>query len=393
MPKKNSWISRNPIKTGIFIFIIITLLLLVVTDIILGKIKPIKHNREPEIVRAINLREHHPGLEKIINPSEHYLSETDNLIDQDYLFRIDENGFLLPHNTHIDPDYKIVFIGGSTTECMYVLENNRFPYLSGNLLEEKTGFKINSYNSGAAGNTSIHSLEILLNKIIPMNPDIVMIKHAINDYSILAYDHTYWPVETTRSGLITINDYFPKRPKETLWWHFKGLIRMTIPNIYQRLNLIKESLNQQTTASEPFDEWSGRRHMIKDRDFEFMKKEYKWALQMLVTTCKSRDIVPVLLTQANRIKDNPDTVVLKSLEKTLKNGISYDTFKYEYDTFNQVVRDVAKSNGIPLIDLANLVPQDKKYMYDIMHYNDTGSIFTAEIISDQLIPVLNAIEK
>lgn len=134
---------------------------------------------------------------------------------QDYPFRIDNNGFILPHNNYDNPDNKIVFIGGSTTECMYVTENNRFPYLTGQLIEEKTNKQINSYNAGVSGNSSIHSLDILLNKIIPKKPDIVVIMHAVNDYAILAYDHSYWPVGTPRSELITINDYFPKMPKET----------------------------------------------------------------------------------------------------------------------------------------------------------------------------------
>ena len=393
MSNQTSWISRNPTKAGILIFLIVSFILLIIVDQLLGKIKPIGNSEEPEIVRAINLREHHPGLNLTINPTDYYLSLTDNLIDRDYLFRADEDGFLLPRNDHENPDHKIVFIGGSTTECMYVTENNRFPYLSGQLIEEKTGKKINSYNSGASGNSSIHSLDILLNKIIPMNPDIVVIMQAINDYSILAYDHTYWPVGTPRSELITINDYFPKLPKETFLWHLKGLIRMTYPNIYQRLHLLKERIAKSPEQNEPWDEWAGRRHMIKDRDFEFMKKEYKWALQMLVTTSKSHDIIPVLMTQANRMKDDPDPIVLKSLESTLKHGISYETFKHEYDTFNQIARDVAKSNNIPLIDLAKLVPQEKEYMYDIMYYNDTGSVFVANIISEHLINVLDTIKK
>jgi lysophospholipase L1-like esterase len=390
---KFSWVSANPKITGFILFLIVLFFSLLIIDRLMQYFQAIEPHRGLEIVRAIRLREHHPGLNKIIYPDEFYLANTDNLIAQEYPFRIDNNGFILPHNNYDDPDYKIVFIGGSTTECMYVTENNRFPYLSGQLIEEKTNKRINSYNMGGSGNNSIHSLDILINKIMPMEPDIVVIMHLANDYSALAYDHTYWPVGTPRSELITINDYFPKRPKETFIWHFKGLFKTIYPDIYQRIFLLKERIIHPKEQTKPPDEWEGRRHNIKDRDFDFMQKEFNWALQMIITACKTHDILPVLMTQANRFKENPDDFVLKSLSPMLNAGITYETFKNEYDTFNDIIREVAKTNEIPLIDLVKIVPQEKEYMYDTVHYNDTGSKFVANIISEKLIDIISNIKK
>ncbi len=385
----SSWISENPKKTGLIITLVVLFISLLIIDRLMHYIQPIELHNEPETVRAIRLREYHPGLNIIIYPDSYYLAKTDNLITQDYPFRIDNNGFILPHNDYDDPDHKIVFLGGSTTECMYVTENNRFPYLAGQLIEEKTNKRINSYNAGGAGNSSIHSLDIILNKIIPMKPDVVVIMHAINDYSILAYDHTYWPVGTPRSELITINDYFPKMPKETFIWHFKGLFKTTYPNIYQRIFLLKESIINPKKETKPWDEWANRRHMIKERDIAFMQKEFRWALQMLITVCNTHNILPVLMTQANRYKEKPDEFIIESMASLLNGGISYQTFKKEYDTFNDIIREVARTNEIPLIDLAKIVPQEKEYMYDVMHYNDIGSKFAANIISEKLINIIS----
>ncbi len=386
-----SWISENPKKTGLIITLVVLIISLLIIDRLMHYIQPIELHDEPETVRAIRLREHHPGLNKIIYPDSYYLAKTDNLIAQDYPFRVDNNGFILPHNNYDDPDYKIVFIGGSTTECMYVTENNRFPYLVGQLIEEKSNKLINSYNMGASGNSAFHSLDMLINKIMPMEPAIVVIMHLANDYSILAYDHTYWPVGTPRSELITINDYFPKRPKETFIWHLKGLFKTTYPNIYNKIFLLKESIINSKKETKPWDEWEGHRRNIKDRDFDFMQKEFNWALQMIITACKTHDILPVLMTQANRFKENPDDFVLKSLSPMLNTGILYETFKNEYDTFNDIIRGIAKTNEIPIIDLAKIVPQEKEYMYDTMHYNDTGSKFVANIISEKLIDIISKI--
>jgi lysophospholipase L1-like esterase len=123
-----------------------------------------------------------------------------------------------------------------------------------------------------------------------------------------------------------------------------------------------------------------------------MQKEYNWVLQMIITACKTHDILPVLMTQSNRFKKNPDDFVLKSLSPMLNTGITYETFKNEYDTFNDIIRNVAKTNEVPLIDLAKIVPQKKEYMYDTMHYNDTGSKFVATIISEKLIDIISNLE-
>lgn len=128
--------------------------------------------------------------------------------------------------------------------------------------------------------------------------------------------------------------------------------------------------------------------MIIERDFEFMQKEFRWALQMLITACKTYDIIPVLMTQANRLKENPDDFILKCMEPMLNAGITYETFKKEYDRFNEIVREVVQTNEIPIIDLAKLIPQENKYLYDTFHYNDNGSKFVANIIAEELIDII-----
>lgn len=391
MNKSNniSWITKNPKKTGFIIFFVTLFLILLLFDQTISYIQPIEIDKKSGIIRAISLRENHPESNRVIRPEDPILQNSDNLIDQDYPFRTDCNGFLLPNNNHVNPDHKIIFMGGSTTECVYVKENNRFPYLVGQLIEEKTNKLINSYNSGKSGNSAVHSLDVLLNKIIPMEPDMVVIMHAINDYALLTYDHTYWPIGTTRSTIITIKDYLPKVKNETFIWHLKGLFRSIYPNIYYKIFLVKGRIIRPPKPKEPVDEWADRRHMVKDRDFNFMQKEFKWILQTLVTVSKTREILPVLMTQANRFKDNPDGFILKSMNPLLSGGITYETFKKEYDTFNEIIREVAKANDIPLIDLAKLVPQKKEYMYDSIHFNDTGSKFVANIVSEKLIDFIS----
>jgi hypothetical protein len=48
---------------------------------------------------------------------------------------------------------------------------------------------------------------------------------------------------------------------------------------------------------------------------------------------------------------------------------------------------VGKQDGVLVIDLAALIPQDKQYMYDVVHLNTRGSQLAAQLISDRLQPL------
>ena len=73
-------------------------------------------------------------------------------------------------------------------------------------------------------------------------------------------------------------------------------------------------------------------------------------------------------------------------------GIDYGQFKDIFDTFNESIRKKAKENNIMVIDLAKKIPQEKEFLYDIVHHNDNGSIKSAEIISEQLAPLVQQIQ-
>ena len=69
-------------------------------------------------------------------------------------------------------------------------------------------------------------------------------------------------------------------------------------------------------------------------------------------------------------------------------GIPVGEFIALYAKFNEAIREVGQSNNVQEIDLANLIPQDSKYIYDVVHLNTQGSQLAAEVISDQLKPLV-----
>src|SRR5437867_8610086 len=86
--------------------------------------------------------------------------------------------------TTLHTDATVAFLGGSTTECVAVQEDLRFPALVSVLLAQQ-GLKVNTLNAGRSGNALHDALNNLLNHVINDHPDFVVLMHVSNDIGYL----------------------------------------------------------------------------------------------------------------------------------------------------------------------------------------------------------------
>ena len=297
---------------------------------------------------TIQLRQHDPNISKnAITPFKHLLKEGDRL--EEYVLRTDANGFILPSRIHDNPDIDIYFVGGSTTECETVKEILRFPYQVGRILEEKTGLKINAFNAGVGGNNSQHSLNILIHKILPLHPDIVVYHHNINDIVQLAYYNSYNAGERNNEGV---------------------------------------------------DKFSKLRGSTVQLDTKSISIQYKNALEGFVDVCINGGAKPVLMTQV--LRSSPDQIrdgLPQYLELTIPpnpfDSIPEPAFlkiiRIIHKAFNSIIRDEASEHNLLLIDLDRLVPIASVDLLsdNLVHYNDSGSIFVARVIAEHFLDSLD----
>jgi lysophospholipase L1-like esterase len=370
---QENWFHRNPKKTLVFF----TIFLILVIAYAAEKYLEVTHHRQGLVLSAeaerryIRLREYRPGTRLLLAFPRNHLPYTDNQFTKKYRLNIDKNGFIEPSQKYDHPDKVIVFLGGSTTECMYMDAEHRFPYLVGKILEDETGQKINSYNGGMSGLNTLHAIDLLINKVIPLHPQVVVFMENINDLSTLLYEHTYWNNHTVRSPLETLK----KRQMVG-----KLLKEILFPELNEAYRNLKETL-----ARQPQDEFARARGQKLTVDQARFVHEFAMNLQTLVCICQAHEITPVLMTQENRITDHPDPVVAAYIGRYGSDtGLSYARLKELYDAFNDTIREVGRENHIMVIDLAREIPPDKKYIYDIVHFNDAGSQMAARIIAARL---------
>ena len=370
-----NWFLRHPKSTLVAVVLVVILAMGFAAE----KILAYKDHRQGIFLdaerRYIRLKEYRPGSRLLLAFPRNHLPYTDNVFTKKYRFAVDQDGFIVPSRKYDRPDKVIVFLGGSTTECMFVDEDHRFPYVVGKLLETETGAKINAYNGGMSGNNTLNAIDILINKVIPLNPQVVVYMENINDLSTLLYEGTYWNRHTARSPLETL------KKRQLVGKLLKEIFIPNLNNAYRNL--------KKTLAHEEEDEFAGARGKKLTVDEPRLVREFAMNLQTLICICRAHAIVPVLMTQANRITENPDPVVAAYIGRDGRDtGISYRQFKALYDAFNDTIREVGRQDKVMVIDLAREVPPDKKYLYDLVHFNDAGAQLAAQLIAARLKGVI-----
>ncbi|MBM3517900.1 MAG: SGNH/GDSL hydrolase family protein, partial [Alphaproteobacteria bacterium] len=142
--------------------------------------------------RFVRLREYQPDTTFTFAPPAARLATPGGPVAPSYTIATDVDGFIAPSRVHALADLTIAFLGGSTTETMFVAPENRFPFLVGRLLEQRLGIRVNSLNAAKSGNNTLHSIIVLTAKLLPLRPDFVLLTHNMNDLGVLATYGSYW---------------------------------------------------------------------------------------------------------------------------------------------------------------------------------------------------------
>jgi len=177
----------NWIKS-IGVILIVTVISIKCADLLLGYLSPESTFGVSErgVERSLNMREINPHFNAVLWPSEEYIKRTDSLERQGYIIRTDKFGFIENGNEINFSEEKsksIIFLGGSTTEQLYVPEKSRWPSIlerNLNKIDQENSYIIR--NGGLSGNNSMHSTLNLIAKALPLSPDFVVLMHNISFY-------------------------------------------------------------------------------------------------------------------------------------------------------------------------------------------------------------------
>jgi lysophospholipase L1-like esterase len=330
----------------------------------------------PAPARHLVLREWKRNTDyRLAPPAERRLYAEGGVPDA-YRLSTDAQGFIEPALRHPKPDLSIVFLGGSTTECAFVAPEDRFPHLAARKLEEALGVKVNGINAARSGNNSMHSLVLFLGKIVPLKPDYVVLTHAANDLGALTTHGTYWIEE----GSLRMVEDEPTSVGQAGRVLVKALIPYTSERISQSFGALRR-LVRSKPASVPVA--ASRKDGAPD-PLPAMGRTFEASLRSFVRVATAWGITPVLATQvyvppASKTEQTSDFLARE--RQAGGRAPAQEAVAGVLDHFNGVVRAVARSEGVPLIDVAAARTWAFGDVYDGVHFTDSGSRLVAEIIA------------
>lgn len=277
--------------------------------------------------------------------------------------RTDEYGLLKgSQEANKQPATGILFLGGSTTENNEVEEPFRFPYLAAIQLNKiQQGINFKGINAGVRAHTTQESINLYINHPSPdiSSAQIVVVMHNINDRLRLALFDTYKArlVEHSNFSYFGIIDGF-KNIFISVWQSlkFKSNIFFLVDSAWDKFSFFEKEKNV----------------LVNERVLDQVTKityaqkvAFTQNIRVLVSIIKANDKVPVLMTEPLGKKSEGQ------------------------DIFNNVIREIANSEKIKLIDLDEAVqkrtttPRDY-FLSDFIHFNDEGSILASNIIAESL---------
>ncbi len=293
---------------------------------------------------------------------------------------------------------KIITVGGSTTECLYLSDDKTWSHDLCQKLKEKFRY-IWLNNAGLDGHSTYGHIKLLEEYLVDLKPkpDVLLFLVGVNDMGRL----TKTTPDEMLSNKVEGVDYQYYILKDwKVWAEDWTLLRRAA--YHSKVFSLALNLSRYFQAKEQGLTHKGLDFATlktvdmtpddKEKHLSVIKKslrEYRKRLKKLVNLSRSNRIKPVFVTQPEVFGDVVDDVTKRYLGNLeAANGMN-GNFHWEIlELYNDITREVGKEENILVIDLAREMPKSTRYFYDGIHYGNKGAQKVAEIIDKNLTPFL-----
>lgn len=261
---------------------------------------------------------------------------------------------------------RIVCIGGSTTYCVRNDWQFSYPKLLGDELTSTVGPHIEVINAGLVGATSVESAHRLIGKVLPLDPDLVIIYHGINDLGPRVLDHP----EIDNSGFrrVPLNRYHGLN-RILNRSHSARLIKTLLPPG----NLHRYTLSR---ASLPDDESERIENFHRHGTASFERH-----MELMIRLLRSFAIEPVVPTFA--IHGEHHDSWLEFLPKELwEPGIEQN---------NRAIRRLVDEHGLVPVPFYEHALGQESWFNGQVHMTNLGNLEKARFIAEQIAPIVREV--
>lgn len=336
-----------------------------------------------------------PHLRRELHPSPEFMPGVSGVSS----FRINAQG-LRGDELAEDRSIRLLALGGSTTECLFLDDSEAWPrLLQDHLAAARKDPKIWVGNAGRSGHNTWHH-RVQAEKLLAQVPDvsIVLVLAGVNDLSHrLALDRAYAPPDADR----VMDEAFEQKP-----------IRFMPGPFYQRtalwqgLKKIDRRLRTAGTAQDAtgrvYETWRRRRQgasVLRTElpDLGPALAEYAANLRAIADSAAQQGARVVFATQPALWRgDLPEDLehllwmggIGRFQEESGHEYYSAGALASGMEAYNRTLLEVCRATpGAVCVDLAASLPRDTGAFYDDVHFNEAGSRRVAMVLAERILGI------
>jgi len=284
------------------------------------------------MVRWIKLKEFDQGVDPTLMPSDAYMANCDGSLPQEETrILVDQDGFMRSGAEALGEE-RIVLLGDSSAESLWMQSGQRLGAVIETQLREQ-GRRVDVLMNAMSNCTTLHAVNIFLNKCIPLRPTQLIYMSCGSDAEALCSPNQYW-LRDPGQQLSPLTQYeegsdMPDKPA---------------PEVAARWSML---------------------HVLRE-----------------AAAAHGTELVLVTAPYRNRID--------AYLRDYYKNEFGYhETISGWKSQINACTRQFAAQSGTRLVD-AEGFSQEEGIFYDIVHLNAAGCERVGRFIADRLAPLAPA---
>lgn len=328
-----------------------------------------------------------PNLRWIGRPAEGAMPGVGDKIE----FSINKYGLRGPRMDLEKADYKILVIGGSAAECMYVSDNLSWPWKLQDEISNRTHKRCFIGNASRSSTITLDHINILLNYKLAPRFDLIIVLCGINDIGRVIYnDRGYF----RNSQEIAKHNFNIFNRVRTIYYRDSIIFSII------KAHLIKNNGN--AVVPDRDGRWYiAQRQIRKDAlkknainevppNLDEGVSAYKSNLKVIIEICRSRGQKLLLLTQPTLWQAGLSKELTALLWEHKDREAAYTPEVLEKMTaaYNEALIEVCIKYNVPYLDLASALPHDTSVFYDDCHFNISGCGKIADLLSPVVIKLM-----
>lgn len=270
-------------------------------------------------------------------------------------------------------EYRIFMVGGSTTENFYLDDREAITAVLQAELNRKAGRKreYRVYGAAVSGDMSSDHIAVISQRIVHLEPDMIILFCGINDLSFAIYqrDYCFLPTKVvTRYSLRNLLAFAATEFQlpRYVYYFSKRILRKDV-------RAVLEDLTKRTNTRDKID-------LIKNDPIARTRPRtdlpsYEENLKSIIGLAQAHGIRLVFVTQATSWHSRVDPRAADWHYRIARAGVRYpeEWMDEAMESYNDVMRRLGSQNRIPVFDLAHSIEKSLEFFYDDCHFNVAGA--------------------